>query len=154
MSAWAANLLYWKSRQIFGALIEAGEALRTSQRRLLAGREASPLREAMEARHAAVRDAIAKAVALADTAGVQVSGTMRQRLQGTLEAIATLGRSAPPEAFGRLTHDLTPPGLEALTGLAPEGGVKLARRSRPHDASPSQGPKPSRDEREAGRRPS
>lgn len=119
VSAWAVNQLYWRHRKAFDALLATGDRLRRAQATSL--RAASPrgdgLREAMEARRAALAELTTRAGALLEAAGHAASPDVTRRIATTLDALATYGSGTDGPQPGRLTDDVAAPGLEALTSL-------------------------------------
>lgn len=118
VSAWAVNQLYWRARPDFSAVVDAGDRLRAAQAQLLAGREVADFQDVFSARMRVVGRALKTIDGLAARAGVDLSPSIRRRVQTTIEAIASQGSSGGRPFDGRLTGDLTPPGFEALAALA------------------------------------
>jgi hypothetical protein len=137
VSAWAVNQLYWRHRQAFDALLAAGDLLRRAQARSL--RAASPrgdgLREAMEARRAALAELTTRAGVLLEAAGHAASPDMTRRIATTLDALAAYGSGTDGPQPGRLTNDVDAPGIEALTSLV-KGRAGRARGAGPSRVIP------------------
>jgi hypothetical protein len=117
LAAWAINQVYWRARDVYDGLVDAGDRLRRAQRRVLAGSEAD-MREAMSVRQTAVKRAADAALQQLRAAGQKATGATRQRVEVSLDAVAAAGRGPDAPAAGRLTHDLAPPGLDLLSSLA------------------------------------
>jgi hypothetical protein len=119
VTAWAVNQAWWRDREAFQAMLDAGEALRSAHLARLQGQSAD-VRAAAEARQEAV-NAVVDAAVRALGGPDDVSPDARHRIAGTIEALASSG--VPADAtIGRLSKDLQASGLEALsalTGLAP-----------------------------------
>jgi hypothetical protein len=118
LTAWVVNQLYWRHRQEFIALIEAGDALRFAQQARLAGEDAD-LTAAVDARRLALDVLLAHAADLLASAGRAPSHDLKQRLSTTLEALATYGKGEGAPRAGRLTQDVDPPGFATLSALLP-----------------------------------
>ena len=119
-SAWAVNQLYWRSRPVFDALMQAGQALRAAQAATLSGR-AGDVREAGRERDAALVPALEEALGLLRQAGHPVTPAMRLRVATNLDALAAYGGAPPGVVPGRLVDDLDPPGFEVFTGIRTHG---------------------------------
>jgi hypothetical protein len=133
VSAWVVNQLYWRHRESFDRLIEAGDRLRraqTSQLKNDAGREpiiarreaATALGEIAaeilrEANHGATRDLL-------------------RRVMSTLEALSSYGSRPGAPVAGRLTDDLEPPGFEAVGGFLSDRDKRAAAPTRLSAQSP------------------
>jgi hypothetical protein len=139
VTAWAVNQVWWTDRHAFEAMIEAGRRLRDAQQASLRG-EGSNVREAVEARQdaiAAVLDLAVRAMGGTD----RVGPAMRQRIGATCDALAT-GEMPPGTRPGRLTQDLQPAGLGALSSLmsaaasAPAPTSALRETRRPAEVMP------------------
>ena len=125
-SAWAVNQLFWAARREFDELIDASDRLRALQAR---GVTPNELRDAMRERREAVGAALRRAEAALTAHGHSANADLKQRVATTLESLAAYGSGRSPEIRpGRFTQDLSPPGFEALSALAP------ARAPRPDPA--------------------
>lgn len=123
-TAWAVNQVHWQAPALLVALFAAGDELREAQ----ASGHAEGLRAAMTARREALSEVRARALAFLSASGHAVTPAVEQRVSDTLLALASHGSSLPTGLRpGRLTHDLEPPGFEALAGLAlaPTPGVPV-----------------------------
>ncbi|HXB56261.1 MAG TPA: hypothetical protein VN461_15890 [Vicinamibacteria bacterium] len=125
VTAWAANLAYWRARPEFDALTASTRRLQSAQAE---GATGMALREAMKERREAQAALMERAKSLLVTAGHGASQDTLRRVSGTFEALAaesthTDGVRAHP---GRLIRDLEPPGFEAITQLAhdPPSGLR------------------------------
>ena len=112
-SAWVVNQLYWRHRELFDRLIEAGEGLRRTHAAQLTG-------NAVNARREVLADLTRIAVDILRDGGHNATRDLMRRVTSTLEALSSYG-SVPGGAAvaGRLTDDLEPPGFEAVAGLLP-----------------------------------
>jgi hypothetical protein len=120
LPAWAVNQLYWKTRGLYDALIEASAALRKTHKTILAGGRAD-LREPSRAHEDALEAALKGALAVLQEAGHPATDTTRQGVLTTLRALPT---NEPP---GRLTETLQPGGFEMLQGLSIAGSKGIIR---------------------------
>lgn len=131
-TAWAVNQVWWRQRDRFQAMLDAGAAHRSAHLAWAQGRTAD-VRDAGEARGHAVRDVIDAAL---DVLGGKkaVAPDVQYRISGTLEALASSG-VPDGEALGRLTKDLLSSGLDALSVLAAaaesSAGPTIVARSAP-----------------------
>ncbi|HUQ52554.1 MAG TPA: hypothetical protein VM692_10055 [Gammaproteobacteria bacterium] len=146
VSAWVVNQLYWRHRESFDRLIEAGDRLRHVQGAQLTSDSA---RDAMNARREAVTALAARAADLLSDGQSAATRDLLRRVTSTLEALSSYGSLPGAPAAGRLTDDVEPPGFEALAGLVPSRAVA---RTQPSRASSSTKPAPRADARETVRR--
>ncbi len=109
---WAVNQVYWRARDVYNRLVEAGAELRRAQVAALEGRRAD-VRAATEAHRRAITAAVQQAQAIAGSSGAHPPADALAR---TLEALSLAPSPAPP---GRLTQPLQPAGFEALAGVTP-----------------------------------
>ncbi len=114
VSAWAVNRASVAARDAFGALIDAGEAVRVAQ----AGGDGADLAAAMKQRRDALSALMSEARALLADAGRGAGDAIMRRVSTTFEALAAYGRHQPEPGAGRLAADLEPPGFEVLVALA------------------------------------
>jgi hypothetical protein len=117
IAAWTLNQLYWRHQAEFMALLMAGDALRLVQQQRLGGAEvdvAPPTRS----RQSAIDTLLALATDILKEGGHAPSPDMRQRLLGSLDALAAYGTGSLAPKAGRLTEDVPAPGFAALAGLA------------------------------------
>jgi hypothetical protein len=138
IAAWTLNQLYWRHQPEFMALLMAGDALRLAQQQRLGGAEidvAPPTR----ARQSALDTLLALATDILKEGGHAPSPDMRQRLLGSLDALAAYGTGSLAPRAGRLTEDVPAPGFAAFAGLAaPDGGEAGAAPA----AAPAGGSRP------------
>jgi len=120
ISAWAVNQLYWKHREEFAVLLEAGRRFRELQASQLAGKNAD-VAAAGEARRKALSELVRLAAALLEDAGHRATTETMRRISTTLEALSAYASFPDSPAPGRLTDDLDPPGFDALAALIPKG---------------------------------
>lgn len=118
VSAWTVNQLFWRHRDAFDELLDAGHAFRLAQAAHLAGHR-SDLRACLDRR----RDAVARLLSLArpilTEADHRATPDVLRRITTSLEALATYGRDGGGPPPGRLIVDAAPPGFEALAALVP-----------------------------------
>ena len=129
IAAWTLNQLYWRHQPEFMALLMAGDALRLAQQQRLGGAEidvAPPTR----ARQSAIDTLLALATDILKEGGHAPSPDMRQRLLGSLDALAAYGTGSLAPRAGRLTEDVPAPGFAAFAGLAVPSRRRRRRRGR------------------------
>ena len=122
ISAWAVNQLYWKHREAFDRLIATGQRFRKAQTSGLAGKVAE-MRGALDARREALSDLAHLATALLSDAGHNPTSYTMRRITTTLEGMSAYASLPDAPSFGRLTHDVDPPGFESLASLIPGAGM-------------------------------
>jgi chromosome segregation ATPase len=129
--AWLLNQFSARGAKLRDELLDAGEALREAQERLVAGEgESADLREASSREREAVSAALAAVEALAGDAGARLSPAAIERARQTLHAVAL--DEGVRQAFERhrLITEHDAPGLGGLSpGAAPtsRGGAKTTR---------------------------
>jgi hypothetical protein len=131
VGAWALNQAVRTRRDDLRELLEAGEALRAAQERLLAGGDRAELRDATERERELVSRLADAAVAIGGEAGR--SGTLEPRLRATLHAAALDDGVREELAAGRLLREREPIALGALAvgePEAPSGPPKRAAAGR------------------------
>lgn len=148
-TAWAVNQVWWRQRDRFQAMLDAGRAQRQAHVAWAKGRPAD-VRSAGDARHAAVQE-VTDAAVEALGGRKAVAPDVQYRIAGTVEALASSGVPAG-ETPGRLTRDLQSSGLDALGALAAAAGAvtrptlvtrqapDAARRPSPPASSPEASP--------------
>ncbi|MFO0579291.1 MAG: hypothetical protein U1A78_35260 [Polyangia bacterium] len=137
VSAWTVNQLFFREPEAWARLSAAGEALRQAYANLGSGgtqalhRGQATLRQVL----AALQD---KAQRLLEKDGRAATSATLARIGSTLHALAL---RAPDDTVraGRLSADVDPPGLEALTG-DPADAAASPRSARPFRTSPSRKP--------------
>jgi hypothetical protein len=146
VAAWTVNQLARHDANAVRTLLDAGEALRDAQARLLAGDDATGfLRDATAEERDAVRALAERAEAILEDAARPASQAMLERVAATLRAAAVDDEGRRLLETGRLTAELEAAGFGGLTGVP----ASPRRRSRP--------PRPSavdakRERKEAERR--
>jgi hypothetical protein len=141
VSAWAVNQLYWRHRESFDRLIEAGDRLRRAQ--------TQPTGDA--ARNAATtrREALTALAGIAEVvlreSNYGASHDMLRRVTRTLEALSSYGSLPDAPVAGRLSDDLDAPGFEAVAGLLPGKHAARSRQlsmelAKPERAAPQRQP--------------
>jgi len=127
-SAWTVNQLFWNHRDTFEELIATSERFRQAQASRLAGK-AADMRGALDERREALAQLETLATELLRDAGHNPTVDMIRRVTTTLEALSAYASSPEGPQFGRLTHDVDPPGFESLGSFGSSGG--LATRTEP-----------------------
>ena len=117
IAAWTLNQLYWRHQSEFMALLMAGDAMRLAQQQRLGGAEVD-LAPPTRSRQSAMDTLLALATDILKEGGHAPSPDMRQRLLGSLDALAAYGTGSLAPRAGRLTEDVPAPGFAALAGLA------------------------------------
>jgi hypothetical protein len=118
VTAWIVNQLYWRHRTEFMALLVAGDAFRLVQQQRLGGAEVD-IAPATRARQSALDVLLGQGADLLKEAGHQPTPDMRQRLQTSLEALASYGTADAAPRHGRLTAEVSPPTFAALAAMLP-----------------------------------
>ncbi|MGH9905444.1 MAG: hypothetical protein ACRD8U_07670, partial [Pyrinomonadaceae bacterium] len=124
ISAWAVNQLYWKHREVFDRLFATGKRLRQAQTSNLA-RKVADMRGALDTRLEVLSHLSDLATVLLRDAGHNPTPDTVRRVTTTLEAMSVYGSSPNAPRPGRLTHDVDPPGFDALASLIP--GASMAQ---------------------------
>lgn len=111
VTAWAVNRVVGDHAKAYRKALDAGQNVRAA----LTGE--GTIQDAMAARRRAVDALTQKALAELEAVGGHTGPDTARRMGRSLEALVT----APAEGVvpGRLTHDLEPPGFEAVMGMAP-----------------------------------
>lgn len=125
--AWALNQLTRRQAKELQALVEAGEALRTAQRRAASGVKDSGFQEATERRRTAVMKLTGKATALLTEAG-KPSQTAESEIGRSLEAA-----SVDPEAGAQLLKGRLSKPISTVPGFDSVGGFEVITGSEPDD---------------------
>jgi len=133
VSAWAVNQLYWKHREAFDRLDQAGARFRQAQAEQLAGRNPD-VHAPRESRRQALADLTRLAATVLRDGGHNPAPDTLRRITATLEAISAYAAMPDGPRAGRLTHDIDPPGFDALASLMP-----LERESGPRTPAISAG---------------
>ncbi len=128
VGAWALNQAVRTRRDDLRELLDAGDALRAAQERLLAGGDRAELREAGERERELVSRLAEAAVAIGGEAGR--SGGLEPRLRATLHAAALDERARAELAAGRFVREREPVALGALAVGEPEPASEPAKRTR------------------------
>jgi hypothetical protein len=136
-TAWAVNQAWWRHRERFQAMLDAGAAQRRAHIAFAQGKQGD-VRAAGEARRQAVSEVTEAAL---DALGGHkaVAPDVQYRIAGTVEALASSG-VPDGESPGRLTRDLQSSGLDALTALAEAAGSvprpTIVARGTPAESTP------------------
>ncbi len=115
---WAVNQLSRLEPGALGELLDAGEALRTVQERVL--RQSVPpesLRDAAARQREAIERLTERAREVLERAGRPASAALVERIASTLQAAALDEDGRRLLKAGRLTRELEPAGFEAVAGL-------------------------------------
>jgi DNA repair exonuclease SbcCD ATPase subunit len=151
VSVWAVNQLYRDHAEEFRVLLDAGEALRHAHAAALAGHGIEAFRRATDEQRSALAGLRDAATELLESGGHAASSTTLERVMTTLRALSIRG-SFDPDAPGRLTRDLDPPGFEAAAGTAlpprQEAKAPKERAAAPHPKTHARAPSeavPARD---------
>jgi hypothetical protein len=128
VGAWALNQAVRTRRDDLRELLDAGDALRAAQERLLAGGDRAELRRAGERERKLVSRLAEAAVAIGGEAGR--SGGLEPRLRATLHAAALDERARTELAAGRFVREREPVALGALAVGEPEPARDPATRTR------------------------
>jgi hypothetical protein len=128
VGAWALNQAVRTRRDDLRELLDAGDALRAAQERLLAGGDRAELRRASERERKLVSRLAEAAVAIGGEAGR--SGGLEPRLRATLHAAALDERARTELAAGRFVREREPVALGALAVGEPEPARDPATRTR------------------------
>jgi hypothetical protein len=130
VSAWVVNQLYWRHRESFDRLIEAGDRLRRAQASQMTSDTA---REHIVARREAVRALAQIAPEILREGDHGAARDLLRRVTSTLEALSSYGSSPDAPVPGRLTDDLEPPGFQAAAELLTESAEPTAAEARTVD---------------------
>lgn len=122
ISAWAVNQLYWNHREVFDRLLASGEQFHKAQTSRLGGKLAD-MRGAIDARREALTQLSDLATSLLQDAGHNPSLDIIRRITSTLEGMSAYASRSDGPRPGRLTHDVDPPGFEALASFTPGAGM-------------------------------
>jgi len=122
VAAWAVNQLVRTQRKAIDELLEAGDALRSAQDDVLAGRgDARSLRAAVERERLAVQELTDSARGLLSSEGHELSDTIVERVADTLHAAALDDDARAQVSGGRLERELRHVGLGGLGAFSGEG---------------------------------
>lgn len=119
VSAWVVNQLFWRHREPFELLIEAGDRFRHAQ---AAQRTRDSAREHLGDRREALAALVRIAADVLHEGGYGDTRDMLRRVTSTLEALSTYGSLPDAPRAGRLTADVEPPGFDMVAALLPLGG--------------------------------
>jgi hypothetical protein len=140
ISAWAVNQLYWNHREAFDRLIASGERFHEAQTSRHGGKLAD-MRTAIDARREALTQLSDLATRLLRDAGPNPgqnpSLDIIRRITTTLEGMSAYASRSDGPRPGRLTHDVDPPGFEALASFTPGAGM-TGLTKKPERLTPSQ----------------
>ena len=133
VTAWAVNQLYWNHRDAFDRLIASGEHFHKAQASRHGGKLAD-MRTAIDARREALKQLSDLATSVLRDAGPNPGQNPTpdtiHRITTSLEALSAINwasRSDAPRP-GRLTHDVDPPGFEALAAFVPGAGRTVSTK--------------------------
>jgi hypothetical protein len=149
-SAWALNQLARRSPAEVEKVLAAGEALRTAQEDVMAGRsERDRLREASEAERDAIGSLVDRATELLAKESRKPSAQVVERIRETLHAAAGDDQVRELLAAGRLVEDAQPGGFGPAPAGAPASPARPRKRSKREDEAEK---RRKREEQEAARR--
>ncbi|MCC6165045.1 MAG: hypothetical protein IT182_16995 [Acidobacteria bacterium] len=144
------NRVYWRARDVYEAVLDAGSAARAAQQARLLGNVETALPEVIDRRDEAIRAATDRAVALARNE-MPAADTLRGQVRTSFEALAAHGSDARLP-HGHFIDDVALPGLAAFAGLVlpptpePDAPVRrfevVARRATPPTADAGTPPDP------------
>jgi hypothetical protein len=117
LSAWAVNRLFAEEQRAVAAFVGAGERARAAQRRIGAGGDAAPLRQALETIRTETPRLVGRAVELLAAEERAPGEAIVERVRTNLEALALDPATVPVAARGWLDADLDPPGFEVMAAL-------------------------------------
>jgi hypothetical protein len=118
VAAWAVNQLVRTQRKEVTTLLDSGDALRSAQDDVLAGRgDAQSLRAAVERERLAVEKLTDAAGGLLSSEGDGLSGTIVERVSDTLHAAALDDDAREEVTGGRLERELRHVGLGGVGAL-------------------------------------
>ena len=135
VAAWAVNQLARTQRRAVADLLEAGDALRSAQDDMLAGRgDPRSLRAAVERERLAVQTLTDAARGLLSSEGHELSDTMIERVSDTLHAAALDDDAREQVSGGRLERELRHVGLGGLGAFGggsapPQADERAAKRA-------------------------
>jgi len=130
VAAWTVNQLARGDAAAVRTLLDAAEALRAAQNRLLGGEDASDaLRQATIRERDGIRALTERAEAVLREAGRPAPQAMLERVASTLRAAAVDDQARRLLETGRLTTELDPAGFGGLAG-GPAAGVPRKPRTR------------------------
>lgn len=115
-SAWAVNQLYFREPELWAKFVESGQALRHASESVQAEDLKRALHDAQKALQRNIDTLREKARRLLAQGGRTVAESTLNRIAKTLRALAIVTPSAELRA-GRLSTDVEPPGLEALSSV-------------------------------------
>jgi len=131
--AWSANRLARDEPKLTAALLDAGERLRTTQQRSLAGKaKPDEVAGAAEAERAAIRSLLAAA---RKRLGDRATSAMLDKLSQTFRAAAVDQDARPLLQHGRLSAELKAVGFGPLEAVKPKrraAGAEATRAAREH----------------------
>lgn len=132
ISAWTINQLYWNHRDEFDELISTGQRFRKAQ----ASGKMVNMREALDARRAALAQLSDFATEILRDAGNNPSLDVLRRITTTLEALSSHASVSDETTPGRLTREIDPPGFDSFGSFTPIA-VPTTRTSKTHAVSTS-----------------
>lgn len=117
LSAWAVNRLFAVEKRAMAAFVGAGERARAAQRRVGAGGDPAPLRQALEIIRTETPRLVARGVEMLAGEERAPGEAIIERLRTNLEALALDPGAASVAARGWLDVDLDAPGFEVMAAL-------------------------------------
>ena len=137
-AAYLVNQVFWRCRDVYDGVLEAGSAARAAQQARLLGDGGRDLGGTLHLRDRAVDDAVAEAERIAATEGLGAGGAVATQVRASFEALAAHGREGRLP-HGQLVEDVELPGLGAFAGLVlpaapeppPTRQFQVVRRTEP-----------------------
>lgn len=139
ITAWALNQVARREPEAIGALLDAGAALATAQRALMAGRDRAGFRSATEAQRVALERLLRSAAGILQEAGHPANKATLDRLEATLRAAANGHEAGAVLRRGVLVEDLDPSsfGFGTFDQAEPASPIPFPQRPRPAPSGPS-----------------
>lgn len=132
VAAWTVNQLARGDAAAVWTLLDAAEALRAAQNRLLGGEDASDaLRQATARERDGIRALTERAEAVLQDAGRPAPQAMLERVAATLRAAAVDDQGRRLLEAGRLTTELDPAGFGGLAGVPATVAPRKPRTRKP-----------------------
>lgn len=122
VAAWALNQVALKNPKQVEWLLEVYQKLRSP-------RDSSELRKASESRNKIVADLVDAAVKALEAGGHAGSESVKQKIERTLQAVATDDEAADTLKRGRLSRELEPTGF-SVEGIEIAAGTEMAEAER------------------------
>ena len=145
VAAWALNQLARRRPGDVERLLATGERLREAQEALLAGGDRVALQRASAEEREMVDKLTRDATAVAGEARTSATGSLEERIRGTLRAAALDQQTADELAAGRLLHEREAAGLFGGASVETASPRKAAPATRPRGRAAEPAAKQERD---------